>query len=83
MRTDDDNEACLEDFPKDGCQSSPPGHGRTNPAPRSRPRAAAAEEHTRANYQAKRERRWQQLRDADPAFATRIEEMGHLGRALP
>ncbi|MFJ3883340.1 helix-turn-helix domain-containing protein [Streptomyces sp. NPDC090077] len=45
-------------------------------------RLAAAEEHTRAEWQAERERRWQQLSEADPARAARIEELGRLGRPL-
>ncbi|MEU3317270.1 hypothetical protein ABZ743_31970 [Streptomyces sp. NPDC006662] len=45
-------------------------------------RLAAAKEHTRAGYQAERERRWQQLREDDPAFEARIEELARLGRPL-
>ncbi|MCJ0875267.1 helix-turn-helix domain-containing protein [Streptomyces sp. AP-93] len=45
-------------------------------------RLAAAEQHTREDHQADLERRWQQLRQTDPAFAARVEELGRLGRAL-
>ncbi|MEU3317421.1 hypothetical protein ABZ743_32750 [Streptomyces sp. NPDC006662] len=40
--------------------------------------AAAAQ----ASYQAERERRWQQLSEADPSFADRIEKLARLGRPL-
>lgn len=45
-------------------------------------RLAAAEQHTREDHQSELERRWQDLRQSDPAFAARIEELGRLGRAL-
>ncbi|MFI5987337.1 helix-turn-helix domain-containing protein [Streptomyces sp. NPDC051555] len=45
-------------------------------------RLATAEQHAREEHQAEREKRWQHLRKADPAFAARIEELGRLGRAL-
>ncbi|MFD3875352.1 hypothetical protein [Streptomyces sp. NPDC058623] len=49
---------------------------------RRRRRLAAALRHTREDHPAERERRWQRLHQADPAFAARIEELGRLGRAL-
>ncbi|MFQ6146725.1 helix-turn-helix domain-containing protein [Streptomyces seoulensis] len=45
-------------------------------------RLAAAEEHTRQQHQAERERQWQRLRRGGPAFAARIEEAGRAARAL-
>ncbi|WP_424217783.1 helix-turn-helix domain-containing protein (plasmid) [Streptomyces sp. BI20] len=45
-------------------------------------RLAAAETHTRALYQAARERCWAAFRAADPARAAAIEEAGRAARAL-
>lgn len=45
-------------------------------------RLMAAERHTREEHQAERERRWQHLRQTDPAFAARIDELGRAARAL-